>query len=94
MPEDLEPDSKYWQGRLEEVRQDSSLMAIGKFVRDLAVVQRHHHLSITAGRALDQYQERFLKEWSIGMGIDIKQAQRKFDARVNALVQRASAQSL
>lgn len=92
LPDNLEQDSKYWQNRVKEVRQDGSLIAISKLVRDLAVVQTRNKLTTTAAQAFEHYKERFLREWSIGLGIDIEQAQRKLTIKLDTLSSRAVAE--
>jgi RNA polymerase-interacting CarD/CdnL/TRCF family regulator len=63
-PGNLDKDKKYWSQRIKEVPTDGDLLSISHLIRDLSAQQAQKRLNESQIRALSEFKERLLDEWS------------------------------
>ena len=74
---EMSKDTKERQQRIKSVQSEGSLLDITKLIRDLIARQSEARLNATESQALKRLSNRFLKAWSIRMGIEMDEAHRR-----------------
>jgi RNA polymerase-interacting CarD/CdnL/TRCF family regulator len=71
-PQGLEDDPLQWKQRIENVQTDGDLLAISSIIRDLAALKRVKKLNRIQEQALNDLENRLLREWSASSEVDVK----------------------
>ena len=81
-PGHLEEDKNYWKNQIQAVSSDGDLLSISQLIRDLSAQQSRKRLNDTQVRALSNFIERLLLEWSAITGTDIKKIRPEFNSYI------------
>ncbi len=73
-PQEMDPNYKKRQSRIRKVMSKGSLRGVIRVIRDLWARQRKNRLSDTEKRALEQFIDNLVEEWSIAEGISSEEA--------------------
>ena len=71
-PQNLENDPLQWKERIDSVQTDGDFLAISSLVRDLTALKTKKKLNQTQDQALNNLQERLLREWAASIEVDAK----------------------
>jgi len=71
-PHGLENDPFQWKERIDDVLADGGLLSISSLVRDLTALKTEKTLNRTLDQALNNFQDRLLKEWAASLEVDVK----------------------
>ena len=71
-PQSLENDPHRWKERIDDVQTTGDILAISNLLRDLAAMKTQKKLNQTQDQALNNLEDRFLREWSASSGDDVK----------------------
>ena len=71
-PQSLENDPDRWKERIDDVQTAGDILAISNLLRDLAAMKTQKKLNQTQDQALNNLEDRFLREWSASSGDDVK----------------------
>jgi RNA polymerase-interacting CarD/CdnL/TRCF family regulator len=85
-PRGLEDDSLQWKERIDDVQTDGDFLAISTLVRDLAALKTKQKLNRTQDQALNNLEERLLREWAASLEVDAKSIR----PRLHAYIQESS----
>ncbi|MFQ5924018.1 MAG: CarD family transcriptional regulator, partial [Anaerolineales bacterium] len=75
-PLDMDPNYNKRQSRIRKVMSRGSLRGVVRVIRDLWAKQRKKRLSDTEKRALEQFIDNLVEEWSIAEEISTEEARR------------------
>ena len=92
-PQSLENDPLQWKERIDDVQTDGDFLAISSLVRDLAALKTKKKLNQTQDQALNNLEDRLLREWSASLEVDAKSIQPMLQAYLqesNAYIQNAA----
>ena len=70
-PQGLENDPHQWKERIDDVQTAGDILAISNLLRDLAAVKTQKKLNQIQDQALNNLEDRFLREWSASSGDDV-----------------------
>lgn len=70
-PQNLENDPHRWKERIDDVQTAGDIIAISNLLRDLAAMKTQKKLNQTQDQALNNLEDRFLREWSASSGDDV-----------------------
>jgi RNA polymerase-interacting CarD/CdnL/TRCF family regulator len=79
-PHGLENDHYQWKERIDNVQTDGDLLAISSLVRDLAAMKRKKKLNRFEDQALNNLEDRLLREWAASLEVDAKSIRPKLRA--------------
>jgi RNA polymerase-interacting CarD/CdnL/TRCF family regulator len=71
-PRSLEHDSLYWKERIDDVQAKGDILEISGLVRDLMALRMKKKLNRTQDQALNNSEERLLKEWAASLEVEPK----------------------
>jgi len=71
-PQSVENDPHRWKERIDDVQTAGDILAISNLLRDLAAMKTQKKLNQTQDQALNNLEDRFLREWSASSGDDVK----------------------
>lgn len=71
-PLGLENDPLQWKERIDDVQTDGDILAISRLVRDLAALKTKKKLNQTQDHALNNLEDRLLREWAASLEVDAK----------------------
>jgi len=71
-PRSFENDPLQWKERIDDVQTKGDFLAISGLVRDLAALKMKKKLNRTQDQALNNMEERLLKEWAASLEVDAK----------------------
>ena len=77
-PGNLEKDKNYWNIQIKAVPSQGDLLTISPLIRDLSAQQSLERLNDTQIRALTNFKERLLLEWSAITGTDVRKIRSQF----------------
>jgi RNA polymerase-interacting CarD/CdnL/TRCF family regulator len=69
-PQSLENDPLQWKERIDAVQTDGDFLAISSLVRDLTALKTKKKLNQTQDQALNNLEERLLREWAASLEVD------------------------
>jgi RNA polymerase-interacting CarD/CdnL/TRCF family regulator len=69
-PDGLENDPLQWKERIDDVQADGDFLAICGLVRDLTALKTMKKLNRTQDQALNNLQDRLLREWAASLEVD------------------------
>jgi RNA polymerase-interacting CarD/CdnL/TRCF family regulator len=81
-PGNLDKDKKYWTQRIKEVPADGDLLSISHLIRDLSAQQAKKRLNESQVRALTEFKERLLNEWSAITDTPIEKIRPQFNSYI------------
>ena len=79
-----ENDHYQWKERIDDVQTDGDLLAISGLVRDLAAMKRKKKLNRFEDQALNNLEDRLLREWGASLEVDAKSIRPKLRACLQA----------
>jgi len=79
-PHGLENDPYQWKERIDDVQTDGDLLAISSLVRDLSAVKAKKKLNRIEDQALNNLENRLLREWAASLDVDAKSIRPKLRA--------------
>jgi RNA polymerase-interacting CarD/CdnL/TRCF family regulator len=88
-PHGLENDHLQWKERIDDVQTDGDLLAISSLVRDLAALKTKKKLSRFEDQALNNLEDRLLREWAASLEVDAKSIR----PRLRAYLQKSNTDS-
>jgi RNA polymerase-interacting CarD/CdnL/TRCF family regulator len=88
---DLDLDRKMWKNRIKEVYSRDNLIEISQLVRDLTILKTQRKLNQTEEKALNNFTDRLILEWSTSLKRDIETIRKKLNNYLNPLRKRAGA---
>ena len=71
-PHGLDNDPYQWKERIDDVQTDGDLLAISSLVRDLAAMKTKKKLNRIEDQALNNLENRLLREWAASLEVDAK----------------------
>ena len=71
-PHYSENDPIKWKERIDDVQTDGDFLAISSLIRDLAALKTKKKLNQTQDHALNNLEDRLIREWSASSGVDAK----------------------
>ena len=71
-PHGLDNDTYQWKERIDDVQNDGDLLAISSLVRDLAAMKTKKKLNRIEDQALNNLEDRLLREWAASLEVDAK----------------------
>jgi RNA polymerase-interacting CarD/CdnL/TRCF family regulator len=71
-PHGFEYDPLQWKERIDDVQTDGDFLAISRLVRDLAALKTKKKLNRTQDQALNNLEDRLLREWAASIEVDPK----------------------
>jgi RNA polymerase-interacting CarD/CdnL/TRCF family regulator len=71
-PNKIENDHHRWKERIDDVQSNGDILEISNLIRDLAAMKTQKKLNQTQDQALNNLEDRFLREWSASSGADVK----------------------
>jgi RNA polymerase-interacting CarD/CdnL/TRCF family regulator len=78
-PGNLKKDKKYWTQQIKQVPPHGDLLTISQLIRDLSAQKAQKRLTDTQIRALSNFKDRLLLEWSTITGTDIEKLRPQFN---------------
>jgi RNA polymerase-interacting CarD/CdnL/TRCF family regulator len=79
-PHGLENDPLQWKERIDDVQTDGDFLAISSLVRDLAALKTKKKLNRTQDQALNNLEDRLLREWAASLEVDAKSIRPRLQA--------------
>ena len=79
-PNGLENDPLQWKERIDDVQSDGDFLAISSLIRDLAALKTKKKLNRTQDQALNNLEDRLLREWAASSEVDVKSIRPKLQA--------------
>jgi RNA polymerase-interacting CarD/CdnL/TRCF family regulator len=79
-PQGLDNDPLQWKERIDDVQTDGDLLAISSLVRDLSAVKAKKKLNRIEDQALNNLENRLLREWAASIDVDAKSIRPKLRA--------------
>ena len=79
-PHGLDNDPYQWKERIDDVQTDGDLLAISSLVRDLAAMKTKKKLNRIEDQALNNLENRLLREWAASLEVDAKSIRPKLRA--------------
>jgi RNA polymerase-interacting CarD/CdnL/TRCF family regulator len=86
-PRGLENDPIQWKERIDDVQTRGDFLAISGLVRDLVALKKKKKLSRIQDQALNNLEERLLKEWAASLAVD----ERLFRPKLRAYIHEGNA---
>jgi RNA polymerase-interacting CarD/CdnL/TRCF family regulator len=81
---DLDPDRKIWKKRIDETKTSDDLIATSQIVRDLNILRTQRKLNQTEEKALNDFTDRLIDEWSTTMKMDSSVVRRELNEQIQA----------
>ena len=81
---DMDPDRKMWKKRIDETKASDNLIATSQIVRDLNILRTQRKLNQTEEKALNDFTERMIDEWSTTMKMDSSVVRRELNEYIQA----------
>jgi RNA polymerase-interacting CarD/CdnL/TRCF family regulator len=81
---DMDPDRKVWKKRIDETKTSDDLIATSQIVRDLNILRTQRKLNQTEEKALNDFTERMIDEWSTTMKTDSSVVRRELNEYIQA----------
>ena len=78
-PGHLEKDEPYWTQKIKKVPPQGDLLTISQLIRDLSAQKAQKRLTDMQVKALSNFKDRLLHEWSTITGTDIKKLRPQFN---------------
>jgi RNA polymerase-interacting CarD/CdnL/TRCF family regulator len=88
-PEALSDDHNERKRQINEVMGEISLESGARLVRDLSARQASNKLNPSEEKALDQFSQNFILEWSVSMDSEIEKTREKFQELISEIHQKA-----
>ncbi|MFN2234290.1 MAG: CarD family transcriptional regulator [Anaerolineales bacterium] len=82
---DMDPDRKMWKKRIDEAKASDDLIATSQIVRDLNHLRTQRKLNQTEERALNDFTDRLIDEWSTAMKTDSSVVRRELNEHIQAI---------
>jgi RNA polymerase-interacting CarD/CdnL/TRCF family regulator len=82
---ELDPDRLIWKKRINETKASDDLIAISQIVRDLNLLRTQRKLNQTEERALNDFTDRLIDEWSTAMKTDSSVVRRELNEHIQAI---------
>ena len=79
-PRGLENDPLQWKERIDDVQTAGDFLAISSLVRDLAALKTKKKLNRTQDQALNNLEDRLLREWAASLEVDAKSIRPRLQA--------------
>jgi RNA polymerase-interacting CarD/CdnL/TRCF family regulator len=76
-PHEMDSNYKKRENRINRIRTEGKVSSICQMVRDLSAKEREKPLNTKEKRALEEFKDLLLREWSVCIGITIQDAQRE-----------------
>lgn len=92
-PHGLENDPLQWKERIDAVQTDGDFLAISSLVRDLTALKTKKKLNQTQDQALNNLEDRLLREWAASLEVDAKSIRPMLEAYLqesNTYIQNAA----
>jgi RNA polymerase-interacting CarD/CdnL/TRCF family regulator len=81
---DMDPDRKMWKKRIDEAKASDDLIATSQIVRDLNHLRIQRKLNQTEEKALNDFTDRLIDEWSTTMKMDTSVVRRELNEYIQA----------
>jgi RNA polymerase-interacting CarD/CdnL/TRCF family regulator len=81
---DMDPDRKIWKKRIDETKASDDLIATSQIVRDLNILRTHRKLNQTEEKALNDFTDRLIDEWSTTMKSHTSVVRRELNEYIQA----------
>jgi RNA polymerase-interacting CarD/CdnL/TRCF family regulator len=81
---DLDPDRKMWKKRIDETKASDDLITASQIVRDLNILRTQRKLNQTEEKALNDFTDRLIDEWSTTMKTDSSVVRRELNEYIQA----------
>jgi RNA polymerase-interacting CarD/CdnL/TRCF family regulator len=78
-PEELSDNHNERKSEIKEVMGEASLIPVAEMLRDLAAREAEKKLNPTEQGAFEKLKERFVREWSIAMGLEVEEVREKLN---------------
>lgn len=78
-PKEMHSNHKRRKSRIKKALQEGSMTGLARLVRDLHARQELTRLNQTEETALSRITDRFVREWSVSMGIQVDSARRELN---------------
>lgn len=79
-PHDLDYDALQWQERIDDVQSEGDFLAISGLVRDLSALKTTKKLNRIQDQALNNLEDRLLREWAASLEVDVRLIRPKMQA--------------
>jgi RNA polymerase-interacting CarD/CdnL/TRCF family regulator len=81
---DMDPDRKMWKKRIDETKASDDLIITSQIVRDLNHLRIHRKLNQTEEKALNDFTDRLIDEWSTTMKTESGVVRRELNKYIQA----------
>lgn len=81
---DMDPDRKMWKKRIDETKASDDLITTSQIVRDLNHLRIQRKLNQTEEKALNDFTDRLIDEWSTAMKTDTSVIRRELNKYIQA----------
>ena len=81
---DLDPDRMIWKKRIDEAKASDDLIATSQIVRDLNLLRIQRKLNQTEEKALNDFTDRLIDEWSTAMQTETGDVRQQLNNHIQA----------
>ena len=80
----MDPDRKMWKKRIDETKASDDLITTSQIVRDLNLLRIQRKLNQTEEKALNDFTDRLIDEWSTTMKLHTSVIRRELNEYIQA----------
>lgn len=84
-PGELDLHHRAWRERIKSVSSEGRLLAMARVIRDLTAKSNLKKLNDFESQSLRQLSERFMREWSVSMELDLPTVRQRFHHMLDAV---------